>query len=94
MKQLCLGCMRAYDSEYEVCPYCGYLQNTPAKEVYHIAPGTTIHGRYLVGRVLGSGGFGITYIGYDMTLAKRVAIKEYLPIEFATRMPNQTNVTI
>lgn len=94
MKQLCLGCMRAYDSEYEVCPYCGYLQNTPAKEVYHIAPGTTIHGRYLVGRVLGSGGFGITYIGYDMTLAKRVAIKEYLPIEFATRMPNQTNVTV
>ncbi len=94
MKQLCLGCMQPYDTEYEVCPYCGYLQNTPAKEVYHIAPGTTIHGRYLVGRVLGSGGFGITYIGYDLTLAKKVAIKEYLPIEFATRMPNQTNVTV
>lgn len=94
MKTLCLGCMEEYDGEFDVCPYCGYVQGTPAKEAYHIAPGAVIKDRYKIGRVLGSGGFGITYIGYDMTLEKRVAIKEYLPIEFATRMPNETNVEI
>lgn len=94
MKTLCLGCMEEYDGSFEVCPFCGYIQGTPAKEAYHITPGVVIKGRYKVGRVLGSGGFGITYIGYDLVLQKKVAIKEYLPTEFATRMPNQTNVTV
>ena len=86
--------MEEYDSEFDVCPFCGYVQGTPAKEAYHITPGVVIKNRYLVGRVLGSGGFGITYIGYDQVLEKKVAIKEYLPTEFATRMPNQTCVTV
>lgn len=90
----CLGCMYQYDGDFEVCPLCGYIQNTAAKEVYHMEPGIVIAGRYRIGRVIGSGGFGITYIGYDLILEKRVAIKEYLPSEFATRMPNQTVVTI
>ena len=94
MKTRCLGCMEEYDGEFEVCPFCGYVQGTPAKEAYHITPGVVIKNRYLIGRVLGSGGFGITYIGYDRILEKKVAIKEYLPTEFATRMPNQTNVTV
>lgn len=94
MKMRCLGCMEEYDGQFEVCPFCGYIQGTPAKEAYHIAPGTVIKKRYLIGRVLGSGGFGITYIGYDQILEKKVAVKEYLPTEFATRMPNQTNVTV
>lgn len=94
MKQLCFGCMQSYDTEFDVCPHCGYVQNTPPKEAYQIVPGTTLHERYLVGRVLGSGGFGITYIGYDLILAKKVAIKEYFPVQLATRMPAQTKVTV
>lgn len=94
MKQRCLGCMELYGMEFDVCPFCGYIRNTPPKEAYHIVPGMVLHDRYLVGRVLGSGGFGITYIGFDMTLNKKVAIKEYLPVEFATRVPNQKNVTV
>lgn len=94
MKMRCLGCMEEFDGQFEVCPFCGYIQGTPAREAYHIAPGTVIKKRYLIGRVLGSGGFGITYIGYDQVLEKKVAVKEYLPTEFATRMPNQTKVTV
>ena len=94
MKTLCLGCMKEYEGDYNVCPHCGYEQTSPAKEAYHIAPGVTIRGRYVVGRVLGFGGFGITYIGFDTTLQHRVAIKEYFPSEFATRMPHETLVRV
>ena len=49
--------------------------------------------RYLLGRVLGQGGFGITYIGYDNTLDARVAIKEYYPGDIAQRTPGDKTVT-
>ena len=40
---------------------------------------------YRIVDVLGVGGFGITYLAHDDTLERRVAIKEYLPNEFAVR---------
>ena len=94
MKTLCLGCMREYEGEFEVCPYCGYVQSSPAKEAYHIFPGALLRERYIVGRVLGFGGFGITYIGFDTKLQHRIAIKEYFPSEFATRMPREIEVRV
>ena len=45
---------------------------------------------YELVRVLGSGGFGITYLGYDHHLDKAVAIKEYLPNDLAVRADNQS----
>lgn len=90
----CLGCMAVYKSEYGVCPNCGYEPGTPAESALHIQPGTILAGRYLIGRVIGYGGFGVTYIGWDQTLQQRVAIKEYLPSEFATRAVGQTQVTV
>lgn len=89
----CLGCMEEFDSKYDVCPYCGYEIGTPPKEAYHMVPGTMLAGRYEVGQVLGFGGFGVTYIGYDVLLKRKVAFKEYLPSEFATRIPGSTEIT-
>src|SRR5690349_16489070 len=40
---------------------------------------------YRLESVLGAGGFGMTYLGWDAHLEKHVAIKEYLPIELAVR---------
>ena len=40
---------------------------------------------YVIERVLGQGGFGITYLARDTNLDQRVAIKEYLPVDVATR---------
>ena len=42
-------------------------------------------GEYEIQTVLGSGGFGVTYKAHDHNLDKQVAIKEYLPPEFAVR---------
>ncbi len=93
MMHRCLGCMEEYKEEYDVCPFCGYEKGTPPKEAYHMLPGTLLAERYIVGQVLGFGGFGVTYIGWDKVLARKVAIKEYLPSEFSTRIPGQTEVT-
>ena len=89
-----MGCMEVYDDQFDICPFCGYVHGTPAREAYHIIPGAVLAGRYTIGRVLGFGGFGITYIGYDRVLETKVAIKEYMPGEFSTRMPNQLLVTV
>ena len=92
-KTRCMGCMQEYDDGVNVCPYCGYVKGTPVKEKYHLIPGTVLKNRYLVGQSIGFGGFGITYIGWDKLLEKKVAIKEYLPSEFATRMEGTTVVS-
>lgn len=47
-------------------------------EEYWLAPGTCIDGgKYRIEKVLGDGGFGITYLGYDESLRRKVAIKEF-----------------
>ena len=40
---------------------------------------------YVVERVLGNGGFGITYLAHHVTLDRRIAMKEFFPREFAVR---------
>lgn len=90
----CLGCMENIADNSRVCGLCGYDQTLPPKEAYHITPGTILGGRYLIGRVLGYGGFGVTYIGYDNNLCKKLAIKEYLPGEYSTRMPGDLKITV
>jgi hypothetical protein len=45
---------------------------------------------YVLERVLGQGGFGITYLARDTNLDQQVAIKEYLPVDVATRRADAT----
>ena len=81
----CLGCMKMTDQP--VCPHCGYPANA-ANEPHQLPAGSVLREQYLVGRVLGQGGFGITYMGYDQLLDVPVAIKEYYPNGFVTREGN------
>ena len=76
----CLGCMLTYEETTDGrCPYCGYAEGTPAKEAYHIQPGSLLNDRYVIGRSIGYGGFGVTYIAWDNKLERRVAIKSICP---------------
>ena len=86
MQEYCYKCMRALNGS-TTCQNCGYENagKSASEAPYHRIRGTKLAGRYLVGNVLGEGGFGITYIGLDTTLLKRVAVKEFYPSGAANR---------
>jgi beta-lactam-binding protein with PASTA domain len=76
------------------CPKCGH-QNGMDVDPLYLHPHTVIgNGRYEIGSVIGAGGFGITYAAFDRTLSTRVAIKEYLPGEFSTRVSGAVKITV
>ena len=81
----CGQCFREMGGE-GVCPACGF-DSAQQREKYPVAllPGSILNGQYVVGRVLGQGGFGITYLAMDDRAETRVAIKEYYPAEFVNR---------
>lgn len=92
MEKLCNGCFKKYDDKFDLCPYCGYYPGAPAKEAYHLAPGTVIGDRYRLGNVIGFGGFGITYKAWDTQLDTLVAIKEYYPVGAVNRTPDSSKL--
>ena len=69
----------------EVCPHCGADPAANVNAPNQLECGSILAGTYLVGCVLGQGGFGITYIGLDLNLNLKVAIKEYYPEGYVTR---------
>lgn len=90
----CNSCFSDISDELEMCPFCGYYDGIPAESGVYLQLGTRLANRYAIGKVIGSGGFGITYLAYDEKLQQRVAIREYLPSEFATRAPGELEVSI
>lgn len=80
----CLGCMKEYEGN-GICPYCGFEMESYKPIPHHLIPGTILNGKYLLGKALGEGGFGISYLGWDLNLEHKVAIKEYYPVSYVTR---------
>ena len=76
----CMKCMHPLTAGETVCPECGRAYGSVNAETFALKPGTILEGKYLVGEMLGQGGFGITYIGFDLLLEQKVAIKEYYPM--------------
>ena len=73
-----------------VCPRCG-CDETTQNAPHQLPVGTVLKEQYQIGRVLGQGGFGITYHGWDLYLDIPVAIKEYYPNGMVMR---ETGVTM
>ena len=83
--QFCPGCLRDAEFENGVCAKCGFDMNGYTVMPHHLVPGTLVKQRYKIGRVLGEGGFGITYIGIDTVLNLKVAIKEFYMSGYVNR---------
>ncbi len=87
----CMGCMTERENPEGPCPHCGFDEQASPPAPHQLPPRTILNGKYLVGRILGEGGFGITYLGWDLNLDLKIAIKEYYPAGFVTREITGTN---
>ena len=94
IENLCIHCMQEKNNASEICPFCGFDPKTAEIPPYHLQPFSILAGKYLLGMAIGEGGFGITYIGMDLNLEMKVAIKEYYPNGCATRNRSESNTVI
>jgi hypothetical protein len=86
MSVICPGCFGAVQNLATTCHSCGYDSLVDRSPIVLSHFTELNHGRYQVGRLLGRpGGFGIAYLGWDERLRTKVAIKEYLPRDWASR---------
>lgn len=92
MAIVCYNCFREKEGNGP-CHYCGYdLEQDKEKYVHALPCGTVLAGKYIIGRVLGQGGFGITYIAQDHSTGKLVAVKEFFPETMSGR--GSSNVVV
>ena len=92
-EHLCYACMRPVSPAATVCPHCRSAIPYIERNSRLLQPGVTLHnGRYTVGRCIGTGGFGATYIAYENRQGYRVAIKEFLSVDVSSRQIASSNV--
>lgn len=91
--KICLRCMKTSD-DVGICPHCGREKAGQLTWSKALAPGTILNNKILIGNILGKGGYGITYIGYDMLLEYRVAVKEFFPDEMVDRAEDGRTVLV
>ncbi len=89
----CFHCMNSIPDGAALCPYCN---EAPSKEnpPYCLTAGTVLKNKYIIGNVIGEGGFGITYAGWDSALGQKIAVKEYYPSICANRSHTGDNQVI
>lgn len=91
-KKICENCFAEITES--VCPACGCDPESGGSDPTLLAPGTVLFDKYVIGNVIGKGGFGVTYLALDTTSEKKVAIKEYFPYTMARRAAGNTTVTV
>ena len=91
-KKLCEYCFSEVTGN--VCSHCRYVSGNFSMDNTLLKIGAILENRYLIGGLLGKGGFGITYLAYDMKLDCKVAIKEYYPVGMVNRQVGNPMVTV
>lgn len=84
-RNFCPNCTEEIDGIQEYCPHCGekvYIMNEP----HQLPIGIILCERYQIGKQIGEGGLGITYVGRDLKLDMKVAVKEYFPCGMVKRI--------
>lgn len=94
-KNICLYCFGDLDSN-RVCMSCHHKADDTPSPAHHLPQRTVIgaQNRYLIGKALGEGGFGITYLAWDLQQGIKVAIKEYFPSGYVNRIASSNQVII
>lgn len=88
----CPNCFKLHNGQ-TVCAHCGFDIEGYKIPENALPPFTVLEGKYMLGRTLGMGGFGITYLGWDMNLETLIAIKEYYPGSFVFRDTTKEETT-
>ncbi|MGR8935501.1 MAG: serine/threonine protein kinase [Gammaproteobacteria bacterium] len=92
--QRCMGCMQLKRNTAAACPKCGY-RSDPKRNPMALPYQTVLNDKFLVGRLLGMpGGFGVTYLAWDLVLHTSVAIKEFFPRDMACRDADHATVRL
>lgn len=91
-KKLCSGCFAALKKK--PCKKCGFSEESYLPDNMVLPCGTILMGNFIIGNVIGKGGFGITYLAYDVKYGKVIAVKEYFPIELSLRESNGTGLMV
>lgn len=91
-RQLCENCFEPVTGT--ICPCCKFNSADNAPDPSLLAPGTVLVNRYVIGRIIGKGGFGVTYLAYDALVSRKIAIKEYFPYGIAQRTQGSTEVSV
>ncbi len=87
----CVNCMQEVAKGERFCCHCGFDMGSYVQPANALKKDTILCGRYLIGRVMGHGGFGVTYVGYDLKLELKVAVKEYFPSGLGNRNSTRSN---
>ena len=81
----CPNCFKSLPVNTTVCGYCGFNLTSYQPKPSALPLYTVLNSQYIIGKVLGQGGFGITYKAYDTFKQQIVAIKEYMPSDYSER---------
>lgn len=94
-KNICLYCFGDLDGN-RVCTNCHRKADDTPSPPHHLPQRTVLgtQNRYLIGKALGEGGFGITYMAWDLQQGIKVAVKEYFPSGYVTRVAASNQVII
>ena len=88
----CYNCM-AEKNKGAACLLCGPQSESEPNSQLYLPLGYLLNSRYIIGKVVGSGGFGVVYVAWDDNLDIRVAVKEFLPKDLAARSHDHVSLT-
>ncbi len=92
LDNICTNCMQGQLLPSGQCNCCGQVNRGGGRLPNALPDRYLLHGQYYIGRVIGAGGFGITYLAWDTRNSCRVAVKELFPKDIVSRMYGQTRV--
>ncbi|MGN0687137.1 MAG: serine/threonine protein kinase [Oscillospiraceae bacterium] len=91
-KQLCENCFEEITGDK--CGSCGFAASDSVLDQSLLTAGSVLSNRYVIGQVIGKGGFGTTYLAYDALVCRKIAIKEYFPYGIAQRTSENADVSV